>query len=138
VDPVWIVLLIGNGTLGGYLAHLWFHGHQHLILLQGSPHGLHGRGFLAYLAVVAVLSAVSLWGLLESRWRTTKALIVLLDVSAFLVYRYVLTGPQEYFASVVSVWAMFNGTFLYPFLSFNVIGPLTEGRGGELIEVSHR
>jgi hypothetical protein len=138
MDPTWIVLLIGNGALGGYLAYLWFHGQQHVILLQGSPHGLHGRSFLAYLALVMVLAAITPWVLLEGHRLGVKALIVLIDLGAFLVYQHALTGPQAYFASVVSVWAMFNGTFLYPLLAFNVIGPLTEGRGGELIEVSHR
>ncbi len=123
-----IPLTLGAG-FHGYLAYLWFHGHQHVLLLQGAAHGLHGRGFLAYLAAVAVLAAVSLWGLLEGRPRT-KALIVLLDLGAFLVYRHALTGPQASFASAVAVTALLNGVFGYPPLAFHVLGPLLEGRGG--------
>jgi hypothetical protein len=139
VEPVWIVLLIGNGIFGPYLAYLWFHGHQHVILLQGSPHGLHGSVFLAYLAVVAVLSALSLWEILEGRWRT-KVMFVLLDLGAFLVYHAALTGPQAYFASVVSVATMLNGVFLYPLVVFHVLGPLLEGRDANrgLYEVAGR
>ncbi len=129
MDPLWLVLLIGNGTLGGYIAYLWFHGHQHVLLLQGSPQGLHGRGFLAYLALVMVLVAITPWVLLEGHRLGVKALIVLIDLGAFLVYQHALTGPQAYFTSTVAVTAFFNSVFLYPALAFHALGPLFEGRG---------
>jgi hypothetical protein len=123
----WLIVLGIDAAMGGYLASLWIHGH--VALLQGPPQGLHGHGFLAYLAVVAALVAISPWVLLEGRRLAAMIWIVLLDLAVLVVGLRVLGDPQQRFVEWVGLVALYNTSFLYPLLAFHVLGPLLEGRG---------
>ncbi len=123
----WLIFLAGDAALGCYVASLWVRGHA---ALQGAaPHGLGGRGFLAYLAVVVALVAMTLWTLLEGGSLRRKAGLVLVDLAAVLAGLHLLSDQQQQFAEWAAVLALYNTAHLYPALAFHVLGPLLEGRG---------
>jgi hypothetical protein len=124
----WLLVLAGDGALGGYLAWLWAHGHA--AIFQGPPGGLHGRGVLVYLAVVVLLAAVTPWELLDGRRLSVKAALVLGCLAAALVDLYVLSDPQQQVAEWATVLGLYNGAFGYPVVWFYVLGPLLEWRSG--------
>lgn len=124
----WLIVLAADAALSGYVASLWAHGHQ--AILHGPPHGLHGHGFLAYLAIVVALAAMTPWVLLEGRRLTGKVWLVLLDLAALYIDRRVLSDPQQQFAEWAGLVALYNSAFLYPVLAFHVLGPLTERLSG--------
>jgi hypothetical protein len=130
----WLVVLAGDGALGGYLAWLWAHGHA--AILQGPPGGLHGRGVLAYLAAVVVLAAVTPWTLLEGRRPLVKAALVLGCLAAAAVGLPVLSGPQQQLATWAALTGAYTGAFGYPVLAFSVLGPLFEPGGARSLEVT--
>jgi hypothetical protein len=123
----WLIVISGGAAMGGYVAYLWAHGHA--ALLQGPPHGLHGHGFLTYVAIVLALAAMSPWVLLEARRLAVKGWVVLLDGLAAAVCLRVLSDQQQRFVEWAGLVALYISAFLFPVLEFYVIGPLFEGRG---------
>jgi hypothetical protein len=128
----WLIVLAGDVAMGGYVASLWACGHT--ALLQGPPRGLHGHVYLAFLAVVAVLAALSVWALMGSRSLRFKVWVVALDLAALYVDRRVLVGPQRQFVEWAALAALLTGFILFVNLSFWVIGPLLERRGSASVE----
>lgn len=125
----WLVPFSGGSALVAYVGYQWLA--HHAALLQGAPHGLHGRGFLVYLAAVGVLAACTFWEFLEGTLRIKVALVAL-DLAAIGVYHLALSDPQQGFISGAAVTAAWIGVFSYPALAFNVLGPLFEGRAHSL------
>ena len=105
----WLIMLSLDATCGGYLAYLW--GRWHAALLQGLPQGIHGQGFLAYLAVVVVLTSLSIWVLCMARELGFKVWMGVLDCLA-AGFMGALSDQQRQFAQWAIVAALLTGLLL--------------------------